>query len=290
VGAVRRVGAGAIAIAAAVVAAVLLLGRDAQAPAARPGAPLTVRATITPPISGFGDRLVARVAVLVDPRAVDAQRVRVTENLAPLTPLGPLHAQRSANAVVIAIPVSCLASACTSDGGARAVSLSAVRVEAPGRKGGIVSVEARWPTLEVRGRVLSSEVDVRRAPRFRANLSLPAVRYRSSPATLAALLDALAVLLALAAVTLAAWQFVVWTRRPRDLQPNELAHALALARASRLRPVPDRRRALGLVARVLGDREEPLSSPASELAWSKRHPSQDELGDLVDRVTREVER
>jgi hypothetical protein len=41
---------------------------------------------------------------------------------------------------------------------------------------------------------------------------------------------------------------------------------------------------------VLGDREEPLSSPASELAWSKRHPSQDELGDLVDRVTREVER
>jgi hypothetical protein len=54
--------------------------------------------------------------------------------------------------------------------------------------------------------------------------------------------------------------------------------------------VSDRRRALGLVARVLGDRDEPLSNPASDLAWSKEQPSRDELADLVERVAREVER
>ena len=146
-----------------------------------PAAPLTVRATITPPIAGFGDRLVARVAVLVDSRAVDARHVHVSENLAPLTPLGPLRAHRSANAVVIEIPVSCLAFECATDGGARSVVLSHVTVEAPGRRGGTVRAEGTWPVLEVRGRVLSSEVDVRRAPRFRANLSLPTVRYAIAP-------------------------------------------------------------------------------------------------------------
>ena len=289
-GPLTRVAAAAAVLAAGAVAGVLVLGRDARAPAVPTSAPLTVRATITPPISGFGDRLVARVAVLVDPRVVDSRRVQVSENLAPLTPLGPLRARRSAGAVTIELPVSCLAADCTSDGGARSVNLPAVRVEAPGRRGGTVAVEARWPTLEVRGRVLSSEVDVRRAPHFRANLSLPVVSYAVSPSTLAWLLDALAVLLVLAAVALAARQALLWARRPRAVQGSELARALELARQSRLRPVADRRRALGLVARVLGEREEPLSSPASELAWSAVQPSQDELAELVERVSREVER
>src|SRR5207245_10700827 len=117
----------------------------------------------------------------------------VRESVAPLTPLGALVARRSANAVVIELPVSCLAGECTSDGGAQSVVLPKVVVEAPGRKGGTIHAETNWPALEVRGRVLSSEVDVRRAPRFRADLSLPAVRYRLAPGTLAALLDTLAV-------------------------------------------------------------------------------------------------
>ena len=124
-GPLTRVAAAAAVLAAGAVAGVLVLGRDARAPAVPTSAPLTVRATITPPISGFGDRLVARVAVLVDPRVVDSRRVRVSENLAPLTPLGPLRARRSAGAVTIELPVSCLAADCTSDGGARSVDLPA---------------------------------------------------------------------------------------------------------------------------------------------------------------------
>ena len=78
-GPLTRVAAAAAVLAAGAVAGVLVLGRDARAPAVPTSAPLTVRATITPPISGFGDRLVARVAVLVDPRVVDSRRVQVSE-------------------------------------------------------------------------------------------------------------------------------------------------------------------------------------------------------------------
>jgi hypothetical protein len=289
VGPLTRIAVAAAALAAAAVAGVLLLGRDASAPTVGPPKPLSVRATITPPLAGFGDRLLARVAVLVDPRTVDARRVHLNLNLAPLTPLARLHARRSADAIVVELPVSCLAVACTSSSGAQTLVLPAVQVEAPRRGGGTITAEARWPLLEVRGRVLSSEVDVRRAPHFRANLSLPAVRYRTSPAMLAGLLDALAVLLALGGVALAAREAVARLRRPRLVQTDELARALALARESGSRPAPDRRRALGLVARLLGDREEPLSTPVSELAWSKAQPSRDKVAELVEQVSREVE-
>jgi hypothetical protein len=289
-GTLTRIALAAAVLAAGAVAALLLVGHDARAPGPRPMAPLTVRATIAPPISSFGDRLVARVAVLVDPSLVDSRKVRVLENLSPLTPLAPLRARRSAGAVVVELPVSCLAGACTSDSGTRNVSLPPVRVEAPDRKGGVVRAEASWPTLQVRGRVLSSEVDIRRAPRFRANLALPRVSYGVAPATLASLLDAVAVVFALGGIALLAWRGADWARRPRAAEPGELSRALALARESRLRPAPDRRRALGLVARVLTARDEPLSSPANTLAWSRKQPSRDELSDLVEQVAREVER
>ena len=289
-GPLKRLALAASALGAAAVAAVLLVGHDAQAPSPRPAAPLTVRATITPPVAGFGDRLVARIAVLVDPKRVDSRHVRVLENLAPLTPVAPLRARRSAGAVVVELPVSCLASPCTSDSGTRSVALPPVRIEALARTGGILRAQANWPALQVRGRVLSSELDVRQAPHFRANLSLPRVSYGIAPSTLAALLDAAAVVLALAGVALAAWRALDWARRPREAHRDELARALELARESRLRPPADRRRALGLVARLLGDRHEPLSSPASDLAWSRNQPSREELADLVERVSREVGR
>lgn len=289
-GALTRLALGAAALAAAAVAAVLLVGRDSSAPGVRTPTALSVRATITPPLAGFGDRLVARVAVLVDPSAVDSRRVHLNLNLAPLTPLARLRARRSAQAIVVELPVSCLAVACTSSSGAQRVVLPAVQVDAPRRGGGIVRAETRWPVLEVRGRVLSSEVDVRRAPRFRANLSLPALRYRISPGTLAPLLDVLAVLLALGGLALAAREAALRFRRPRTAEADELGRALALARESGSRPASDRRRALGLVARLLGDREEPLSSPVSELAWSRAQPSRDKLSELVERVSREVKR
>jgi hypothetical protein len=67
-----------------------------------------------------------------------------------------------------------------------------------------------------------------------------------------------------------------------------LERALALAREAERRPTPDRRRALGLLARLLGSRDPNLAGAIDELAWSAPAPTPDALAKLVNRVEREV--
>ena len=72
---------------------------------------------------------------------------------------------------------------------------------------------------------------------------------------------------------------------PHERQADALARALALVRAARARPAPDRRRALGLLSRTLrrrGDAGE--ASAAADLAWSEPEPDPDRMGQLADRV------
>jgi hypothetical protein len=63
-----------------------------------------------------------------------------------------------------------------------------------------------------------------------------------------------------------------------------LARAVALAREAERRPTPDRRRALGLLALLLGSRERRLADAADELAWSAPAPTPDALAELVTEV------
>ena len=66
---------------------------------------------------------------------------------------------------------------------------------------------------------------------------------------------------------------------------DELARALRLAREAEGRPAPDKRRALGLLARLLG---KPLATEASDLAWRRPPPERESLHALVSEVEREV--
>ena len=66
-----------------------------------------------------------------------------------------------------------------------------------------------------------------------------------------------------------------------------LDRALALAREAEQRPPPDRRRALGLLARLLGPRDPRLADAADDLAWSAPAPTSDALAELVTQVERE---
>ena len=68
-----------------------------------------------------------------------------------------------------------------------------------------------------------------------------------------------------------------------------LERALALAREAEQRPPPDRRRALGLLARLLGPRDPRLAGAADDLAWSAPAPTSDELAELVTEVERKVD-
>jgi hypothetical protein len=103
------------------------------------------------------------------------------------------------------------------------------------------------------------------------------------------LLEVAAAALAAAAVLLAGWTAAGLVRARRRSPPlTGLARAVALARQAERRPTPDRRRALGLLARLLGSRDPRLAGAADELAWSAPDPSRDALAELVTQVEHEV--
>jgi hypothetical protein len=138
----------------------------------------------------------------------------------------------------------------------------------------------------VRGRVSGTDL-TRAQPPFHASVVPPAPTYRIAPNTLAWLLDGAAVVLGLAALALLVVQARRWSRRrSRGARPDQLERALRLAREAEARPVPDRRRAAGLLARLLDERHAPLADSASELAWAKPKPEPEALESLVGDVER----
>ena len=274
---------------AAAVAAVLLIGRAAPIHGVRPTAPLVVHTSFDPPAAQFGDRIVARVVVLADRGALETSKLRVTEDVAPLSALGPARVSRTERGrllvVAYELPAVCVTEQCL----AKRLRLPAARAEAPRRDGGVARVKTAWPVLEIRGRVTAADLAKSRPP-LRGDTAAPAVSYRIAPATLSFLLDLAAVVLAAAGVALAAWRAAVLTRRRRAASDtrDELERALALVREAETRPPEDRRRAVGLLARLLRPRDERLAGDADDLAWSEPKPPPDELAALAERVTREV--
>jgi hypothetical protein len=260
----------------------------AAAPAPAHAAVISVRASFEPASPRFGDRIVARVVVAVDERSVDPGSVRIAADLGPLAQLGePRETRRSSRGVgtvTYEVPAACLGEACVAGGPTTALRLPRARIDARRRDGSVLRRAAAWPGLAVRGRVSAADLQAAR-PRFRRDASPPAVTYRVAPRTLARLLEALALLLVLAAAAVAARQVRAAVRRRRSLdRRSELERAVDFVRDALSRPPPDRRRALGLLARVLSRRDAPLSAAADELAWSKPEPVPERMAELAERV------
>jgi hypothetical protein len=276
-------------LAAALVACVAPT-RTAAAPVEQ-GTPLEIETSI-PATAGFGEPITARVVVRARRNVVDADRLRVTSALAPLTQLTATEVSRTSEGdteiATYGVTAACLDQRCVAPSGVRRLRLPAVRAEAPGRNGSLVSVTRPWPALAVRGRVRAS--DLTRSPLpFRADLDAPTVSYRIAPATLTLLLLAAALVLALGAIVLA-WRHVArLVRRRGFVEPSELERALAFARSSEARSPEDRRRALGLLARVLRAREQRLAPATSTLAWSAPLPTPRSISSLLEEVEHEVD-
>jgi uncharacterized membrane protein YccC len=142
--------------------------------------------------------------------------------------------------------------------------------------------------LHVQGKVSKADLSRTRPP-FRANATPPAVSYRLAPSTLAWLFDGVAVVLALGGATLAFYEVRRSARRRRgEPTVDAFERALRLVREAERRPPPDRRRALGLLARVLDARDRRLSRAADELAWAEPEPERAALASFVSDVEREV--
>ena len=280
--------AAAAIVAAAVVAALaaLLLAHGSSTPAAVPAAPVAVRATVSPVIAGFGDPVTARVDVELDRSAVADGTLHVATDLAPLTLLSPARTTRTASGRLETVSVvqraACLTAPCL----ASTLALRPVRVSVTNRSGVSSQVSASWQ-LQLRSRVTAKDLAAS-TPHFAADVAPPAPSYRIAPGTAATFLDAIAALAAAGAAALLALQILAVRRgRRREEAGDELARALRLVREAEGRAVPDRRRALALLARLLRTRHEPLGREASRLAWSEPAPEPPAIDALVTDVESE---
>jgi len=269
--------------------AALVVLAGALAPAANAAAPLSVRATLDQPDVQFGEAVGTHVTVLVDRSRVRPDTVRIVEDPGPLTILSQSTGTHDAGPGTVAVSadrvVACLSTACVAARGDASPRLPSVLVTATTRHGQTLHARAAWPALQVRGRVTGADL-ARARPPFRRDTAPPPPSYSVDPSRLHALLIAAAVVFALAAVALVAWEL----RRRRHRQAAEedpLERALRLTREAESRSPSDRRRAVGLLARILASRERPLAEPASDLAWARPAPESDAVAALVGDVERE---
>jgi hypothetical protein len=257
----------------------------AAAPAAA-AAPIRAHASFDHATVEFGAPIHARVSVEAGP-AVRAGSVRVTDRLAPLTTVSPQRFRRAGNVIEATRVVTCSTAPCVAAGGVATPKLAPALVTAALADGRTVQISAPWPPLTVRGRVSSADLGKQQPP-FRSSAAPPPPTYRIAPTTLARLLDGAAIVAGLAALALLAVQAGRWSRRrARAVPVDQFERALRLAREAETRPAPDRRRAAGLLARLLDERHTRLAGSASELAWARPQPDAGALASLVGDVERE---
>jgi hypothetical protein len=187
-----------VAAAVAVAAAALLplhSGRALPAPAR----PIAVQASFVPAAVEFGDPVTARVVVTLATSSVRASTLHLALGVSPLTQLGQIVERRvvrgGTTVVTYELRAACLSEACISPSGRRTVTPPGVVADIARDDGGRATATGTWAPLAVAGRVAPADVAAARLP-FRAAVTPPPVTYRMRPATLAALLDAAAGILA----------------------------------------------------------------------------------------------
>jgi hypothetical protein len=281
-------GAAALAVAGVVVAVVLLRGGGS----AEKVQAIQASATIEPGAHLFGDRLLARVEVLVDRRAVDPASVRVRAAFMPYGTAGPptVSTGLAGNDVSLryGFTLLCLRDECRPEPrGAKEFRFGTVQIRFRDH-GRAATLAVPWPPIEVGSRLTSADIG---QPQLRArDTELPAVSYRVSPSLLSTLLFLLAAALAVGAGVLV-WPSVsplLPARGARDdlagLPPLERAVTLLRRSLARGRAA-DQRKALDRLARELRrSGRDDLAGGARALAWSEQEPPPDEMTALAGRV------
>jgi hypothetical protein len=269
----------------AVVSALTVAG-PAAAAAVRPVA----SATLTPRAVFFADPVHARVDVTVDVRVDDPSRIELSAPLGAWAQLGPTSASTSSAGRLARrrfdLTIVCRTDACVPAGTSQVVRLPAATVTLQARDGKVTRIAVRWPALVVASR-LTRAAPSEAEPPFRLQVTPPPARARLSPSGVAWALDAVAALLALAAVSAICLE--IRRRRPAPAV-SPLQRALALAREAEGRPVADRRRALALLARVAPRPDGGAAAAAATAAWAQDEPSPAAIERIVERIARRGER
>ena len=291
------------AAAAALVAVVAGCGFGAEEPRFPVGRAVLATPTLDQSVHLFGDTVVARLAVLVDKRRLDPDRVELVPRFRPYERVGRVRVSREDHGDVAelryTIRLRCLGMPCIPGrlqsaagpdepgrGERKAFHFPAsLVVYREGERERLLRI-VRWPPLESVSRLSESQF----APQFAFKagyVPLPGTTWRVPPTLLASVL-------VLVALALLAPAFIVVRRRLRARRPVEveaepelppLERALLLVEWTGDREDgEDRRRALEVLAEELDVVASPLAGDARRLAWSSPSPTPDAATDVVRRV------
>lgn len=275
-------------------ACAVLLAACAVAPAfaataaAATSGPLTYATHLDPRYAFFGDQITARLDLDFDPRVVRASTVQVDPSFGDWQEVGaPTVDARSDGTLAHQtwrFTIDCLGYPCVpKQPSVQTFKLPPFTISAQTAAGRTVTAAATWPSAEVTARFFPPEVGNVR-PALRAETQLAAPLYAIGPGLLAWLLDAVGIVLLVgAAVALAVATRRGLAARRVAAAPSALERALALVREAQGREPDDRRRAVEVLARALGSGDA-YERAATEVAWSEREPSAEQLGRLVEEI------
>jgi hypothetical protein len=247
--------------------------------------PIRVSTSISTRSPSFGDVVTARVTVLADRRQVDPASVHLAAPFGDWEEAAPTRTAsisgRQISVMTWSFDIVCLRTSCLGNRHPATVSLPPVSVSVKRNDGSLDTVRRAWPTLSIIPRF--GPAPAGGTPNFQVDQELPPATFRLGPGAFALALDAAAILLAALGLVIVAR--VVIRRRPaRTSEVPPLAHALAVVRQAKTRPVDDRRRAAGLLARTLAHDRDNLAGAASQAAWSAGEPSPSRLEELATMV------
>jgi hypothetical protein len=260
-------------------------GGDETAPAQA----FAASTSVSPASVSFGDRLSARLDVVVDPRKVDAGSVEVRPRFGLNRVVGTALKRTTGTGELLSYRyvLECLLPGCAPQRARVARRFPPVLVSYRTRVGQLVNQQVRWPAYQLASGVTDAE---RRRPvsSMRFDASLPAPGYRIAPDTLRAVAVGLAALLAAAAVVLAWIALRPHAAAAGGLSGSRLEQALQAVRASTANGHPEqRRKALGWLGRELRAVERSSEAEAARrLAWSAEPPTPRSAGDFATDVER----
>jgi hypothetical protein len=256
--------------------------------------PITVETSLSPRSIYFADVVTARVDVFVDPRRVEPGSLQL------LTPFGAwrqLLAVREASTSGSTIvhrtwwfTIACFAQNCVPE--PKSVHVFALpKLTVLGRTtgGSAVTVRQAWPTINVGTRFAPPGVHA--LVNLRTNTLVPSLGFRFDPFWLTVLLVGVGALFIVVGLVFATIEFLQWRARHRsqiDMRPA-IVRSLEVVRRAENGELDERRRAVGLLARVLPGGPDGLAAVASAVAWSTEDPSPDDLEELARRVEAELE-
>jgi hypothetical protein len=253
---------------------------------------IRAQATAAPMVHQFGDRVVAEIEVMLDPRRVDPASVTVDANFNPFTVVARSRTETEAGGAALQrhrFTLACLRLPCLPGRSPREFPLEQPVVGYRLRTGVSGTLSLEWPRLAGTSRLELGELAADPEQPFRADVTPPPASFRIKPATLAALLLGAALLLVVVAAALLSPELrrlllLRARRRDRLAGMTPLQRALILVeRALALGNAEDQRKAIDRLARELrraGDDE--LSAAARQLAWSARAPADADLAPIEE--------